>query len=984
MKSRHHGRSDKYLSLIYGVPKLPVPKYFFHDDSVISEVFGNELSTRIQLFRETSESSGAGYPDYPDFDMELKRSFIASGFIARTLTGKPEIISDLYTSGDLKSSYSVDTIKNRIKTMRGTADGIDEFGSMLRKTRAREYVRIAWRDINGLADLHETMTDLSMLAEACVDEASEAIYENLAVKYGYPERSDGRHQKMIILGMGKLGAHELNFSSDIDLIFTYPENTEMHSGITADEFFTKQARMFLKLFSENSAEGLLFRVDMRLRPYGDSGPIVMGFSAMEDYYQSQGREWERYALIKARAVSGIRDDADEFARLLQPFIYRRYFDYSTFEAIRDLKKSIESEVKRKQLSRNIKLGAGGIREIEFFGQVFQLLRGGVEADLQERRILKILDILASRNYIPGSARHELEDAYYFLRNLEHRLQQVEDLQTHDLPESDTEKARIAAGMGFSEVSAFEKTLSVHQAKVHAHFKSLLGDDEEDEKPHDEKAELFEKIWENPDIDSVPFEILFENGFKTPGNALSDIRFIRDLSLKQAGAKGKIKLDRLMPVLLSKISESDFPDTALSRISDLMKAIMQRTCYIALLQENTASVDNLIKLACSSPWIINFLSRHPVLLDELLDQRTLYSPPSKSELRDDLSYRLGQIDEDNIEMQMDTLCVFKQSRLLRVAAADITASYPLMRVSDHLTEIAEIILEKVMNLSFGQIVKRYAGRDSSPDVLKTAANSFAIIGYGKLGGIELGYGSDLDIVFLYQEDQGYPQELCEIGASYFYTRVAQRIIHFLTTHSGAGTLYETDTRLRPSGSSGMLVTSMNGFGNYLVNEAWTWEHQAIVRARVIVGGDEISERFRQTREKILCMKRDIPGLKKEISEMSLKIRNSKRKNPVSGFHLKYDRGGIVDLEFFVQYLVLAFSNDHPEMAVWTDNVRILETASKTGIISENDALEMKRIYLAYRTEVHKRDLLGLEHETEDGIYSEMRDFVQRMWDYHLKC
>lgn len=944
--------------------------------------FEKELSIRLQNFEEAMAGSGISPPDYPEFIEERNASFIASGFIARTLSRTPSIISDLAESGDLKSTYEKDNILEKVRSLKKACSGAEELGSGLRKLRAREYVRIAWRDINGLADLAETLTDLSLLAEACVDETLDFLYEELALKTGYPKRADGRIQKLIVLGMGKLGARELNFSSDIDLIFAYPENTLVNEDLTSDQFFTKLARAFLKVFAENSPEGLLFRVDMRLRPYGDSGPIVMSFNAMEDYYQSQGREWERYAMIKARVISGNRDDGREFIKMLQPFVYRRYFDYSTFEAIRDLKKSIEAEVQRKQLSRNIKLGSGGIREIEFFGQVFQLLRGGVEAELRERKILKILNVLSKRNYIPDSARQELESAYYFLRNLEHRIQEVEDRQTHDLPDSETELLRISAGMGFSSIEELEQTLSGHNKIVHGHFKFLLGGEEEKDPVTSGLTEKFEEFWIHPEKGDQSHEVLTESGFLSPSEALSNILYIKDLSLKQAGAKGKLKLDRLMPTLLTKIAESSSPDTALSRISDLLKAIMQRTCYIALLQENIVSVDNLIKLACASPWIVNFLSRHPVLLDELLDPRTLYLPPSKNELKEDLEYRLSQIDEDNIELQMETMCVFKQSRLLRVAAADITASYPLMRVSDHLTEIAETILDKILKLSFRHLAKKYGNPDAFYDE-SSAISQFAVIGYGKLGGIELGYGSDLDLVFLHQGLREGSKGFEGVEISYFFTRLAQRMIHFLTTHSGAGTLYETDTRLRPSGTAGILVSHIEGFEDYLLNQAWTWEHQAIVRARVIVGGKDISERFGAIRKRILCMKREIPLLSTEISEMSEKIRNHNRKKPINGFHLKYDKGGIIDIEFFVQYLVLAYSNTYPELSVWTDNIRILETAAKTGIITEETSLRLKQIYLAYRAEVHKRDLLGLGHEADEETYSDQRSFVIDIWKNNIE-
>jgi len=960
---------------------VSVPKFFFKDGCEIMEVFENELSTRIQNFEDSVKASGTDYPDCPDFRKKMRAAFTSSGFIARTLAKSPYIISDLAATEDLTKSYGEDRLPEMVRSTRLAAGNTDELGSALRKLRAREYVRIAWRDINGLADLDETLRDLSLLAEACVDEVCEFIFEELGQKYGYPKRSDGRIQKLLVLGMGKLGARELNFSSDIDLIFAYPENTWVNDDITSEEFFTKLARSFLKVFAENSPEGLLFRVDMRLRPYGDGGPIVMSFSSMEDYYQSQGREWERYALIKARVIAGCADDGEELTAMLRPFVYRRYLDYSTFEAIRDLKKSIASEVQRKQLSRNIKLGAGGIREIEFFGQVFQLLRGGVEADLQERSILKILEILSSRNYIPDSVQQELKAAYYFFRNLEHRIQQVEDRQTHDLPENDVEKLRICLGMGFCAYEEFSEVLDLHQAKVHNHFRCLLGGEDEKEEEVCAKTDKFESIWQHPENKEMSLEIIGNTGFQNPDEAFSNILYVRELSLKQAGAKGKLTLDKLMPTLLKKISESDFPDIALSRITDLLKAIMQRTCYIALLQENLVSVDNLIKLACASPWIVNFLSRHPVLLDELLDQRTLYSPPSKAELNEDLGYRLGQIDDENMELQMETLCVFKQSRILRVAAADITASYPLMRVSDHLTEIAETILEKVLKLSFRQIAKKHMSPEAL-NAIEPAINSFAIIGYGKLGGLELGYGSDLDIVFLHQGEGDCSEAFEGIDCSYFFTRVAQRMIHFLTTHSNTGTLYEIDTRLRPSGSAGVLVSHINGFEDYLLNQAWTWEHQAIVRARIIVAGKDISAKFSDIRKRILCLKRDIPALKTEITEMSEKIRTHNRKKPIAGFHLKYDKGGIIDIEFFVQYLVLAYSNTYPEMSVWTDNVRILETAAKTGIISEETSLRLKQAYLSFRIEVHKRDLLGLGHETEENIYSEQRSFVIKTWNDHL--
>ncbi|MDY6904161.1 MAG: bifunctional [glutamate--ammonia ligase]-adenylyl-L-tyrosine phosphorylase/[glutamate--ammonia-ligase] adenylyltransferase [Thermodesulfobacteriota bacterium] len=900
---------------------------------------------------------------------EIKAVFAFSEFICRTVLTHPDILIDLLESGDLASVYDQSAYDTRIGRALSTAEDDDAIGATLRRIRQREMVRIAWRDLCQHADLSETLNDLSRFADACIHHTVARLHTFLANAFGIPLSPDGTPSRLITLGMGKLGAHELNFSSDIDLVFVYPDVGETRTSladnggapfkgpIPNDDFFTRLARRATKILGHITADGFVFRVDLRLRPYGDSGPMVLSIDAMEDYLAAQGREWERYAYIKARAITGHPRDIARLTDILHAFVYRRYLDYASFDALREMKQSIVAEVNRKGVKNNIKIGAGGIREIEFFGQIFQLIRGGVEPMLRERKILTILDLLVTGNHIPGAATLELKEAYAFLRNTEHRLQEYADAQTHTLPEDGTGQLRLATTMGFADWTAFRQALDRHMNRVHYHFTQILGDVETPARA-DETGRLLKNTWTNlthPGFEDQAISDLGQAGFESPDRIY---RFLDDLKnhpqTRSLSRDGWERVDKLMPVVLKKLLPLDDAETLLGKLVSLVLTVEKRTCYIALLNENPSVIDHLITLARESAWIISYLTRHPVLLDELLDIQALAVPPEKKAIAADLETRLQKISLTDLEDMIIESCIFKQINTLRVAVSDISGAFPLMKVSDYLTDIAEVIIDNVCRVTWAALTKEYGF--PSKDGTGTGDNTgFAVIGFGKLGGIELGYGSDLDLVFIHAGDAGQTTGPRSTYNSHFYYRLGQKIIHFLTTRTTAGLLYEVDMRLRPSGDAGMIVSHISSISEYYEKDAWTWEHQALVRARPICGDKALFDRFNAIRKEILCKQRDRATLLAEITDMREKMRAEHGNTDPELFHLKQDGGGIIDIEFLVQYLVLANAHAHPEITQWTDNVRLLETMAGHGIIDVESAGRLKDAYIALRTKIHKLNL-----------------------------
>ena len=920
----------------------------------------------------------------------IQHAWAFSNFISKTCIRNPAVLLDLVNSGDLEVQYEPNEYARRLDLYEPIEnDPIQPLQNRLRHFRSREMVRIAWRDLAGWSGLDNTLAELSALADACIQHALSILYEQQCQTYGIPVSASGDQQFLVVLGLGKLGGEELNFSSDIDLIFAYdrPGKTIGQSrSITNEDFFVRLCRILIRTLGESSADGIVFRVDMRLRPDGENGPLVMNFENMEAYYQRHGREWERYAWIKTRVVAGDTAAGKRLTKMMRPFVYRRYLDFGVFESLRDMKHKIALEVKRKSMEDDIKLGPGGIREIEFFGQVFQLIRGGVIPELQNRRIRPILKLLVQEGYIDSNVCIELIDAYHFLRNTEHRLQELNDQQTHKLPKEPAEKHRLALSMGFSDWDGYLEELDVHRHNVQTHFSNLLESNKSETVTcgDDSASEELACVWQDIDIGNPSLKALSRSGYAAPDKVVNLLAQFKNSPKTRALSRGgRKRMDKLMPLVLREAASSEQPFVIVQRIIILLEAIEQRTNYLSLLLENPRALTHLIRLANASPWIITFLSRHPVLLDELLDPRTLYSPPSKAALQKELNLKMERMPADDLEYQMEALCIFRQVNTLKVAAADITEVLPLMKVSDHLSDLAETILDHVIHLCWNHLTRRH-GQPVARIGDIACTKGFAVIAYGKLGGLELGYGSDLDLVFIHAGTRGQTSDSeSPIENTQFYSRLGQRVIHILTANTAAGNIYEIDMRLRPSGSAGVLVSQFEAFASYQFQDAWIWEHQALLRARAITGDASLVKWFEITRKEILTRKRDPLKLKQEVVDMRVRMRRELLKQDPDTFDLKQGQGGIVDIEFLIQYLILLHAHRFPELVTYSDNVRQIRSLEESGILDETTAYLLRRAYLVYRATTHRLNLKEQSSTLAGDTYLDVRRRVSHVWDKYLK-
>ena len=831
-----------------------------------------------------------------------------------------------------------------------------DWQAALRHLRTREQMRFIYRDLTRLTDLFAFTAELSAFADAVIDAVLARCHAEVALLHGEPVGdASGQHQRLVVIGMGKLGGRELNLSSDIDLMFTYAEEgeTDGRRPISNQEFFIKVGQRLIQYLDAVTADGFVFRVDMRLRPWGDGAALALSFDAMEAYYERHGREWERYALIKARVCAGDRDSGQQLMKALRPFVFRRYIDFGAFESLRDMKAMIEREVRRNDREDNIKLGSGGIREVEFIAQAFQLIRGGVDTALQARELRQVLPLLADRGLLPPEAVASLQQAYAFLRDVEHRIQALHDQQTQLLPQDDEDRARLAAAMGHADWPAFLAVLDAHRARVHAHFQDVIASPDE----------TADEVALSPD--ELPESL----------QALLASRAMAHLS-----ATARDRFDRLLPALLRDCRAHAQGELALARIIPLLEATLKRSAYLVLLIENPTARERLVDLCAASPWMADLLARHPVLLDELLNAATLYAPPSRDALSAELVTQLVRIPEDDLERQMDALRIFQKGQLLRVAASDLKGTLPLMKISDSLTWIAEAVLQEVLNLSWRQLVAKH-GRPRRSDG-SACDPDFIIVGYGKLGGLELGYGSDLDLVFIHDGDpQAETDGAKSLDGATFFARLGQKIIHLLTTAMASGQLYEVDMRLRPSGASGLLVTSLEAFRKYQLESAWTWEHQALVRARMVAGDAALGERFEAVRAEVMARPRDPLALRREVVDMREKMRAQLA--PKAGeIDLKHSPGGLVDIEFLVQYLTLAHGSTIPALARWPDNVRLLETLADAGVLSASEAATLTAAYLALRARGHRQALAETGKTVSPEALLAEREAVQALWRKHM--
>ena len=931
----------------------------------------------------------------PERWAQFARVTAASDFVIEQSIRDPLMLLDLVRSGELDRCFAPGELCAQIAAAVSAAETDDQLGRALRRQRARHQVRIIWRDLTRQADLVQTCRDLSDMADASIDQAYQWLYSRHCQQFGVPTgRRSGQPQQMVVLGMGKLGAVELNLSSDIDLIFAYSEGGEtvgVKRPLDNQEFFIRLGQRLIKALDPMTVDGFVFRVDMRLRPYGSAGALVLSFNALEQYYQDQGRDWERYAMIKSRVVAGDQVAGAQLQEMLRPFVYRRYLDFSAIEALRTMKQLIQQEVRRKGMADNIKLGSGGIREVEFIAQAFQLIHGGRDLSLQQRPLLKVLSTLEGQGYLPPAVISELREGYEFLRYTEHAIQTIADRQTQMLPDGEQDQARIAFMLGFADWAAFHEQLMYWRGRIAWHFAQVIADPDED----GVESEVvvggeWLPLWEEAQDEEAACRQLQEGGFTDAPKALKALAGLRGSpQLRAMQRLGRERLDAFIPRLLAQAVEHANPDLVLERVLPLVEAVARRSAYLVLLTENPGALRRLLTLCAASPWIAEQITRFPLLLDELLNEGRLFKPPLAPELAAELRERLTRIPEDDLEQQMEALRHFKLAHRLRVAASEIAGSLPLMKVSDYLTWLAEAILEQVLALAWRQTVAKYGTPLRTDGTL--CDPGFIIVGYGKVGGLELGHGSDLDLVFIHDGDpQAETDGPKPIDGAQFFTRLGQRIIHLLTAQTNSGQLYEVDMRLRPSGAAGLLVSSLGAFARYQENEAWTWEHQALVRARVLVGSEDVGRAFEQVRASILGKTRDLPTLRQEVSEMRAKMRdNLGSKGTAAGtganafeatapFDLKQDAGGIVDIEFMVQYAALAWSETHPPLLRWTDNIRILEELEHEGLMPAEDASLLREAYKAYRSAAHRQALQKDPGVIPGDQFADERRQVMRIW------
>jgi len=908
----------------------------------------------------------------------LPERVILSPFLGHYTASQPQGLVELADSGDLQRSYPAGHQRQIAEGL--LADTPDEPTAMrrLRQHRYRELARIAWRDLGGRADTDETLRELSELATGLIRAAAGWAEAAVRVRHGQPRDAAGEPMQWVVAGLGKLGGDELNFSSDIDLVFAYPEDGETDGPrpLSNLQFFTRLGQRMIRLLDERTEDGFVYRVDMRLRPWGDSGPLAIGFDALETYCQLHGREWERYAWIKARPLVGTERDCEAFVERLRPFVYRRYLDFSAFESLREMKGWIQQQVERKGFHENLKLGRGGIREVEFIAQGFQLIRGGRERALRARGTRRVVTALAERGLLPDYVTEELLSAYTFLRRAENRLQMLRDRQEHQLPSDPLDRIRLARAMGYSDWTTFYAALQQHRQRVREHFEQVFNAPQRDSDT-DPQSERLQRLWQQPqDVDEASAALIAADYGDEAETARVALERLRDsgqyLNLSRQASD---RLDRFIPMLIAAAGTQEHPGLALERALRLVRAVAQRSVYLALLIEHPMALSQLVKLCGVSPWIADQLSRHPILLDELLDPRTLYAPPDRVGLEAELAEGLTQADGD-LEQQMNRLRQFQQRNTLRIAAADIVGVLPLMRVSDHLTQLAEVVLATVVELAREQTKVRHGQPRGAAG---QGEPRLAAVAYGKLGGFELGYGSDLDLVFLHDGSGGTTDGPKPVDNGVFFARQAQRILHMLGARTEAGILYEVDTRLRPNGPSGLLVSTLEAFAQYQREAAWTWEHQALVRTRHIAGNPALGERFAAVRAELLAQPRDRQALAQAVAAM--RARQLQELAPRSGFEvsLKHARGGIGDIEFLVQYAVLGWAHEIPALTHYPDNIRLLQTLADKALLPRTEAELLIDAYRAYRARGHRLALQGQPMTVPEDTFRELRAGITRIWN-----
>ena len=913
---------------------------------------------------------------------QIIRLFSVSQYAAQTCTMWPELLMDQINNNVLDNTLSRKILRKPLQKELRHVQNEPDLMQLLRLFRHRQMLRILWRDINHLATIEETMTDLSLLAEYCIDAALNWLYKQMTGQHGTPlSAQSGEPQHLVVLGLGKLGGRELNFSSDIDLIFCYPEQGATVGGIRETDnqfFFNRLAQTLIRLLDAVTTEGFVFRVDTRLRPYGNSGSLVWSFNAMEQYYQDQGRDWERYALIKARPVGGDKSQGKKLLQTLQPFIYRRYLDFSAVESLREMKTLMHKRVLSQNMQQNIKHSPGSIREIEFIVQSFQIIYGGRKRQLQKNSFLSALRELKKLKLLSKTEISTLHESYLFLRRAEHILQAYQDKQTHSLPVDTEQQAILAWATGSGNWKTFLDNLDHGRNFIKNLFVQLMSDTTCDY----QIDHSWSLIWQGNTTEDESIEQLDKNNFQQAKQVHRQLKIMRDSrALQSISQRGLSRVNLFMPFLLQICSTQANPDRSLLRTLPIVEKVLRRTSYLVLLLEHTDALQHLVKLCHESLWIADKIACFPALIDEFLRPEHLYDPPEQELLRQTLSQQLLHIASDDIEAILESLCYFKITHLLRIVVSQITGCMPLMAASNYFTWVAESIIQEVVYLAWHLQTKKYGipCGSSHPD----SELPFIVIGYGKLGGQEMGPDSDLDLVFIHEADlQGKTDGHQPLDNQTFFNRLGQKVIHLLSVQTPLGKLYDVDIRLRPSGNSGLLVSSFNTFAGYQRQETWVWECQALIRARVIAGSPCLAEKFNRLRDEVLQYRRNNESLSGSVKNMRKKmlIFDKTSKNH---FDLKYGKGGIIDIEFIVQYAILRWSYDHEVLLKWTDNMRLLDVLMQEKLLASGDVIQLQTIYLSLR-EAHQRQARQqVDYKINVNEFYTSRCTVISIWNKLLK-
>jgi len=875
------------------------------------------------------------------------------------------------------------TLQKRFDAVLSSEIDIDSFKRSIRVLRNQTLFAILWRDLVSECELSESISALSDLADCAINAATEFASIEHKKRFGVIPFGNA-DMPIVVLSMGKLGGYELNFSSDIDIIFLYPSDGESDGkrSLSAHEYFARFARQVVKLLEEGTTDGFVYRVDTRLRPFGNSGPPVVSFAALESYLLQHGRDWERYAYIKSRVVvpSGQKGPVSLMLKeIVEPFVYRRFLDYGVFESLRQMHALVAVEVKKREMEANIKLGPGGIREIEFIVQSLQLVRGGSVPGLKTTRLSEALECAVATRDIRRETASELLRAYVFLRHTENRIQAVRDQQTHDLPEAPLERDRLALAMRYPSWEDLSADIERHRTLVSEQFTAIALRSENEPEDTDAATSLA-ALWSGRAA---------EQDWATAFDQLEIIepQVVAEVMVRFATAARKQKIDsivanrlrKFVPRLLLMLQGRRSPATTLKHVLNIVEKVLRRSAYIALLNENRAVLERLVDLCQKSRYLAEEIGQFPILLDEMLDPRLYSRAPDADSMHADLTASLATADVDDSEQQIEIVGRFQRAALFRLAVADLSGVIPIMQVSDLLTDLAEIVLRCALQIAYRDLVSRYGEPEYELGGQRHSAG-FGVIAYGKLGGIELSYGSDLDLVFLH-DSTGERQQTSgaeSVENSVFFARLARRLVHFLTTQTGSGILYDIDTRLRPSGQSGMLVISVEAFERYQVENAWTWEHQALLRSRAVAGSPKIARGFERIRAQTLRERVRRDSLLKDVSSMRAKMRKKLDSSNEQKFDLKQGSGGIGDIEFLVQYLVLANAATHPAVIHYPDNIRQLGTLIAAGCLPETTGQILQEAYRSYRALLHRLALGGQALVAEQQEFLESRNFVEQLW------